>query len=101
MPVQFMLRKVLDNVNTVTGKNARFIQEKVGTYDSLLDINLKQMKRKLKFCPIEDVDVWKINLIREVTNINHNTLIIEPADDDENFLTRDQLKEIVDYVSSF
>ena len=42
---------------TVTGKNARFIQERIGTYDSLLNINTKQLKSKLKFCPIENADV--------------------------------------------
>ena len=101
IPVQFMLRKVLDNVNTVTGKNARFIQERIGTYDSLLNINTKQLKSKLKFCPIENADVWKVNLIREITNINHSILQIEPTDESDIFLTKDQLKEIVNYVSSY
>ena len=101
IPVQFMLRKVLDNVNTVTGRNARFIQERIGTYDSLLNINTKQIKSKLKFCQIENADVWMINLIREITNFNHSILQIEPTDEREIFLTKDQLKEIVNYFSIY
>ena len=85
----------------MTGRNARFIQEIIGTYDSLLKINTKQIKSKLKFCPIENADVWKINLIREITNINHSILQSEPTDESGIFLTKDQRKEIVNYVSSY
>ena len=98
--VQFMLRKVQNNVNTVTGKNVRYIQDQIGNYCDLLAVSPSWLKRKLNFCEINSEDIWKVDLIKEVTNIRHNVLFLEHEDSGESFLVNDQLKEILNFVSS-
>ena len=98
--VQFMLRRVLQNVNTITGRNIRHIQDQIGHHCDLLAVSPKWLKGKLSFCSISNENIWKVNIIREVTNIVHNVLVLEPLDESDSFLANDQLQEIVNFVSS-
>ena len=68
--VQLMLRKVINNVDTVTGRNVRSIRDKIGKYCDLLSVNSRWLKNKLVFCTMNKEDDWKVNIIREVTNLN-------------------------------
>lgn len=98
--VQFVLRRVLQNVNTITGRNIRHIQDQIGHHCDLLAVSPKWLKGKLSFCSISNENMWKVNIIREVTNIVHNVLFLEPLDESDSFLANDQLQEIVNFVSS-
>ena len=99
--VQFMLRKAQNDVNTITGKNVRYIQDQIGIYCDLLAVSPSWLKQKLNFCEISNGDRWKVNLIKEVTNIRHSVLFLEHEDSSESFLANDQLQEILNFVSSF
>ena len=93
LPVQHLLQKVKNNYNTQTGNNIRFILDKVGAED-IMTVKVEDIK-KLKFCESDDNNTWKANLIREVTNLKHNILSINQDDD---FLTDEDLEEILTYV---
>ena len=54
--------------------------------------------KKLKFCESDDNNTQKANLIREVTNLKHNILSINQ---DDYFLTDEDLEEILTYVCTF
>ena len=53
----------------------------------------------LKFCEISEDDKWRVGLIKEIVNIEQNVIEITPNDDD-SFLTSDQLKDILELVST-
>ena len=94
-----MLQKVFNNVNTITGRNIRYIQDKIGHQHDLLTVNISWLKKNIKFCEINEGDKWRVGLIKEVANIKQNKLEIKP-DDDDSFLSRDQLQDIIDFVST-
>ena len=99
LAAQFMLQKVYKNVNTITGRNIRYIQDKVGHNHDLLKVNTSWLKNKIKFCEIDEGDKWRVGLIKEVVDIKQNKLEIKPNDED-SFLSRDQLQDIIDFVST-
>ena len=94
-----MLQKVYNNVNTITGRNIRYIQDKVGHQYDLLTVNTSWLKNNIKFCEIEEGDKWRVGLIKEIVDIKQTKLEITPNDDD-SFLSRDQLQDIIDFVST-
>ena len=98
LPVKFMLQKVYRNVNTITGRNVRFIQDKLGpSCVDILDASSTWMKKNIKFSEIRNEDKWRVDLLREITNINQQVLQFISED---SFLSSDQLQEIVDFVST-
>ena len=99
LAVQFMLEKIRLNVNTVTGSNLRYIQDKVGYHcGDVLDMKPSILKQSVKFCDIEEDDMWRVTLIKEIVNIKQKTLQLK--NDGDVFLTDDQLNDIVEYVST-
>ena len=46
LAVQLMLAKVLDNVNTITGKNLAHIQDMIGSKIDILNISSTELKKK-------------------------------------------------------
>ena len=100
LAVKFMLQKVIGNVETITGRNVRFIENKVGLSCDILKVSDSWLRSKVKFCEIKQEDMWRVNLIREIININQNALMLSSDEADDSFLTRDQLMEIVEFVST-
>ena len=74
-----------------------FIQKKVGLEFDLRTVGPVWLKGKLKFMTIENDTVWRVNLIKEITNLYRNLLHLN---EDDNFVTKDQLREVMHYVSS-
>ena len=99
MAVQMMLQRVRKNVNTVTGRNVRFILDRIGHDADILHVNPKWVKNKVKFCEISAENMWRVELIKEIVNINQNALEIKHEGEDD-FLSNEQLKEIIDFVST-
>ena len=85
LATKFMLQKVMNNVNTVTGRNVRLVKDMIGHDFDVLTIN----------------PAWLIDLIKEIVNINQKVLKLTPTEDEEDsFLTHEELQDILDFVSS-
>ena len=91
-----MLSKVNGNVNTTTEKNVQYTQVVLG--NNVFKVTGNWMKNNVCFCKIEQNDQWKVTVIREITNIKHGVPYLDNLLD--NFRSSDQLKILVDYVSS-
>ena len=65
-----------------------------------MTVNTTWLRNRIKFCDVSENDKWRINMIKEIVNINQNVLESKPTkEDDDSFLTSDQLSEILDFVS--
>ena len=101
MCVQFLLQKVLRNVETVTGRNVEtvtgrnvaVINRKTGYKFDILTVAPEKIKKSLKFCEIKKQDKWRVNMIREVTNIKQNVLTLEGFSSEE-------LDELIECIST-
>ena len=71
----FLLEKILKNTNTVTGKNIRHIALETGEFD-LLNANTDKLKKNMKFAELEE-NSWKVNMIKELTNVRKQMMVIE------------------------
>ena len=78
----------------------RFIQDKVGKHCDLLAVSPRWLKSKLIFSPIKAADLWKVNLIKEVTDLKQGVLPLEPGSVSDDPFTKEQLQDIANFVSS-
>ena len=97
LPAQLLLQQIIRNVNTVTGKNVRFILDLTNKED-IFAIKPYEIKSKVKFCEIPEEEKWRTQLIKEIVNINQNTLSL---DQHENALSSEDLQEILDQICTF
>ena len=100
MAVIYLLEKVVQDLNTMTGQNVRHILEQTQETD-IFKINRNQLKGTFKFQEMPADEAWKVNLVKEITDINHSVLILGD-DEAENVLnfTQVELNEIMDYVAT-
>ena len=91
--VHVMLRKVVQNASSTTGKNLRLVQDLIGEKCDLLTVSPNWLKKKLSFKQIPDHEVWRVNLIKEVTDIRHDVLYLQSEEETETFLNHEQLKD--------
>ena len=99
LAAQFMLQKVINNVSTVTGKNVRMVKDMIGHQHDLLSVKPGWLRNTLKFCELHDDDQWRVDMIKEITNIKQNILELTPDEEEDSFLTSEQLEEILHFVS--
>ena len=92
--VQFLVQKVANNCNTLTGRNVRFVCDKIGI-ENIFDINPNNVKKKFKFSELKEIDAWRANIIKEITNIKQKILSL---DENEHALTNEDLDNILDYA---
>ena len=97
-PVQYLLNLTKKNVLSVTGKNIREILNATGQTD-IFKVNISEMKKSFKFCEIQEEDKWKTTLIKELTNVKQGSISIE-GEDQERFLTNEEIQDIINYVST-
>ena len=84
-------------MNTITGKNDRYILDKIGHQKDILTVNPDSLKNKLRFCDINNADKWRVNFMKELVNIKQNVLTF---DQDDSFLSDDQLNDILVYITT-
>ena len=97
-PVQYLLNLTKKNVLSVTGKNIREILNATGQTD-IFKVNIGEMKKSYKFCEIQEEDKWKTTVIKELTNVKQGSISIE-GEDQERFLTNEEIQDIINYVST-
>ena len=96
--VQLMFNMIRDNVSTTTGRNVRHIEDLFQC--DILRIDDKLIKTKLFFHQIPDAKAWRINLIKEITDVQQNVLSINNEDTNSNILSTVELQDIIDFISS-
>ena len=90
----FLLHRSIKNVNTVTGRNVNYILKQAGAED-IFKINIGQFKKKYNFVENIDDNQWKIDFVKEITNIKQNVLEV-----DQSQMTFKELDEIIEYLTT-
>ena len=63
----YLLEKIKDDANTITGKNIKAI---FGNQNiDIFKTHMPTFKKNIKFSNIENSDLWKVNAIKEMTDI--------------------------------
>ena len=57
------------------------------------------LKNKIKFCEMKEDNKWRVNMIKEIVNINQKVLRLPNSEEDDSFLSQEQLQDILDFVS--
>ena len=66
----------------------------------IMKINPGQFKKNFKFNELPEDELWKVDIIKEITNINQNILVLNENvrdNDDEVAFTREELEEIMNF----
>ena len=79
-----MTYPVLDNISSF---NFRFIHDRIGHDCDIFDLKPSFLKKNIRFSEIREDDRWRVQIIKEIVNINQNVLDLKNGDD--AFLTSD------------
>ena len=52
----------------------------------------------VKCCEISEQEKWRVNFIKEITNINQMVLKLTATADEDSFLTSEQSNEIIEHL---
>ena len=96
--VQFMPQKVLRNASTTTGRNISMIENIIGPRRNILEVSPKWVKNNVSFSNVSEHDKWRVSLIKEIVDLKCN--ILEFSHVDDSFLTKEELDDIVCFVST-
>ena len=94
--VQLLLQTIKDDVQTITGKNIRYILDELGQED-IFNVK-KSCINELVFVQIEENDRWKIRFVEEMTNLKQNVLFLE--ENDHGDFSLDEISEIIAHIST-
>ena len=97
LTVQLLLQMSKDNLETVTGRNIRYILTELNQED-IFKIKKSYIKKNLKFAPAAEEDDWKIEFVKEITNVKQNVLHVEGNDHGQ--FTTEELDELVNYLTT-
>ena len=99
LPVQLLLQMTKDNVESVTGKNIRHILDEIGK-DDIFKVRVSDIKRKFKYVVLQEQDKWKVNMVKELTEVKQGNLNLLAAEDDVHLLSYEEITEIINYIST-
>ena len=68
--------------------------DRIGHDCDILNVKPSFLRNNVKFSEIREDDRWRVNILKEIVNINQNVLDLKHA-----FLSSEQLNEILEYVS--
>ena len=78
--VQYLYHKMKGNLDTVTGKNIRYVAEACGVED-IENIKTSQQKKILKFCESSADDAWKVKFLKEIVDVKQKVLFLNEESD--------------------
>ena len=73
------------------------IKELTGNIVDIFQTSIVKLKRYVRYCLIESLDNWRVNFIKEITNLNQNVPVLE-NDKSESFMNIDELDEILNFI---
>ena len=88
----YLLELIKHNTNTITGRNVKKILYEIDETD-ISKVNLSKINKQIKFCEIPENEKWRINLIKELTNVKLNNLHIQFDNNGE--LTNENIDDII------
>ena len=92
--VIYLLEKVMQNVNTVTGRNVRHVLDETGNSD-IFSIKIDDVKKCHKFFETPEDDKWKIDFVKVIVNIGQSVFEL-----DKNLVTKEELSDILVYLTT-
>lgn len=81
------------NTNTITVRNMRLILNELEEI-SIYNVSIDDMKNKIKLKEMPEEEMWKVSLIKELTNVKQNKMGIY-QDNDDSFFTRKEIDLII------
>ena len=97
IPVKYMYELIYQDTRTITGSNIREILN-VNNEENILKINVNHMKNKMKFCKIPIEEEWRVDMIKELTNVKQHNLNIEFENGD--LLTNDEIDDLIYFAAT-
>ena len=92
----YLLQLIKNDTNSITGKNLRQISDEFNCYN-LLNMDIKQIKKKFHFVEQLVENNWKIELIKELTNVKQNEMTIVF---DDKKMTHEEIDHCIRLVST-
>ena len=96
MSANYLLQLIKNDTNSITGKNIRQIADDINNFN-LLNTDIKELKNKLCFVEQTEENQWKINAIKEITNVKQNEMTIV-FDNDK--MTHQELDHLIQLIST-
>ena len=73
----------------------------------IFKVKSRQVKSKFKFKELPKEQQWKVNMMKEITDIKHNVVVLSSEDQnelddhqDKNNFTVDELNEILSFIAT-
>ena len=89
----YLLEVIKKNTQTITGRNIRLILNETEKR-KIEDVTIEDIKNEIKLKTIPENETWKVNLIKELTNVKQNILYIS-NDKEEDFFTTPEIEAII------
>ena len=93
-PVIFLLERIITNLDSVTGRNVKYVMDETG-YDDIFAMKVEKIKESFQFCEMEENNRWKIDFVKEIVDVKQNVLEL-----DQNVMTDEELEEILVYLTT-
>ena len=94
---KYLLHIIKNNTNTVTGRNLRQISDEMNNYE-LLKMDISQLKEELTFEKISEDDMWKVNVIKELTDVKQNELLLDFGNNER--MSHEEIETIIGLLST-
>ena len=75
LAVQFLLEKVANDLRTVTGRNIRYILEKIQYRKDIFTVKVGWLKKNINFCEIPEK--LRVNFVEEIVNVFNYYLLFQ------------------------
>ena len=92
-----MYELIFQDTRTITGSNIREILIE-NNEDNILNINVNHMKKEMKFFKILVEEEWRVDMIKELTNVKQHNLNIEFENGD--LLTNDEIDDLIYFAAA-
>ena len=95
----YLLEKTHADLTTMTGQNVRHILDKTGERN-IFKMKAKQVKLEYKFEDLPEDQEWKVRMMKEIVDVNHNTLVLTGDIEPDDQFSADELNEILCYLAT-
>ena len=93
----YLLNRTIYNQRTITGKNVNLILKEISE-DDIMEVEINQMKKNMEFLKLPLNHEWKVNLVKELTNMKMNILSVDF--DDTSSLSIEEIDDVMIFVTT-